>query len=174
MQWFRLAPFINKEGGWRVASFRQSHSSALLGVHLLAVPLTENGIRSFFYACLEPQSKQQGASRTSSERPPFWVVMETRSAAHLCKWACESPSVSSPTCTRSQGDRVWSLATHTELHWSRTGYPFPEFSLPEDPRQRFASVKGTEDKHFLFLGENHYMCARTWAGRSGAVFFKLL
>ena len=48
-----------------------------LGGHLYGVLLPENWRRSFVYHCFESRSKRREARRTSSERPPFWVVTET-------------------------------------------------------------------------------------------------
>ena len=68
-----------------LASFRQSGSTALLGPHLWGVLLYDNRRRSLIYTCLAPRSKRLEAGGTSSEHPPFWVVMETQSGANACR-----------------------------------------------------------------------------------------
>ena len=100
-----------------------------LGCHLWVVVLPENR-RSFVYDCLEPRSKRGDARRTSSERPPFWVVMEMRSCAHaympvFCVWVTLlTISDLRRSCTtdlhafaaRSRlitADKIWWLAAHS-------------------------------------------------------------
>ena len=111
------------ENKQRVVSLKQSGSGRSLGGHLCGVLLPENGRRSFVDDCLEPRSRRREAGRTSSERPPSWVVTETDIGAHAYMSVYESLCLRSPIsavrarpgCTRSRPDRVWSLQIRPDI-----------------------------------------------------------
>ena len=110
------------ENKQRVASLRQSGSRVIFGWPPVGVLLPEKWRRSFVYDCFESRSKHREARRTSSERPPFWVVSEMHSGVEaymsmyepLCS---RSPIVAArvwPTSTHSRPDRVWSIQIRSD------------------------------------------------------------
>ena len=109
------------ENKQRVASLRQSGSRAIFGwppVWRSASWKRKTKLRQPLFGAAIKTTRPR---RTSSERPPFWVVTETDSGAHaymsvyesLCLQSPISAARARPRCTRSRPDRVWSPALHT-------------------------------------------------------------
>ena len=91
-----LKPKFRCENIQRVASLRQSGSRAIFGWPPVRRSASWNGRRSFVDDSLEPRPKRREAGRTSSERPPFWVVTEICSGAHAYISVFESLCCRSP------------------------------------------------------------------------------
>ena len=110
------------ENKQRVASLRQSGSRAIFGwppVWRSASWKRKKKLRQPLFGGVIKTTRPR---RTSSERPPFWVVTETDSGAHaymsvyesLCLQSPISAARARPRCTRSRPDRVWSLQIRSD------------------------------------------------------------
>ena len=115
------------ENKQRVASLRQSGFRVIFGwppVWRSASWKRKKKLRLWLFGAA---IKRREAGRTSSERPPFWVVTEKDSGAHaymsvyesLCLRSPISAARARPTCTRSRPDCVWSLQIRP-VHWPQT------------------------------------------------------
>ena len=104
------------ENKQRVGPFRQSGSRAIFGGLPLGRSASWKRKKKLRLRSPGAAIKRTRSYRTSSKRPPFWVVTETHGAAHAYTWVYESLCLRSPllaararpTCT-PRPDRVWSL-----------------------------------------------------------------
>ena len=105
-----------------VASLRQSGSRAIFGWPRVWRSASWKWKKKLRQPLFGAAIKTTRPHRTSSERPPFWVVTEMDSGAHaymsvyesLCLQSPISAARARPRCARSRPDRVWSLQIRSD------------------------------------------------------------